>query len=185
MDKVVLQLIDELKNLNSLNECYEVIDKYCDTVDGFEDLDLNLFRYKDIYIRSGKIFNLEPQKQIFEKLSEFNLYTAPEFVAYIRLENNEDMILITRIQNSQNSSIEPYINERKNVTTDAKQELIHDFDELAKKNIYNPIINSAKEWFVISTTKKLYIDNWIQLKTFTDNNEKAEKRSSLLSLLEM
>ena len=47
------QYIFGKENLYSLKECYEYIDEMVEKQEGFKELDLNLFKYKDIFIRKN------------------------------------------------------------------------------------------------------------------------------------
>lgn len=185
MDKIFAQFLNDIKKTKDLKECYKVIDKYCAENTDFEEKDLNLFKYKNIFIRTGKSINMEYNSQIIESLKKFNLSCAPEFVESIKL-NDEDMILLTRVDGIENDDFEYYMPISDTITKENKQKLAKDFETLAKKDLYNPVmVDSAREWFVIPKTKTIYIDKWNNLQIFQSQDEINEKRKALYELCEL
>ena len=63
--------IKTVENLYSLKECYEYIDDMVEKQEGFKELDLNLFKYKDIFIRTGKIFGIVNTADCIENILKY------------------------------------------------------------------------------------------------------------------
>ncbi len=176
--------IKTVENLYSLKECYEYIDEMVEKQEDFKELDLNLFKYKDIFIRTGKIFSIVNTADCIENISKYNLATAPEFVKTIRLKNNDDMVLITRVNGSEVSDFERYLDKKNVLSEKERTKVIEDFDKLAEKNLYNPsMTDDLNYWFVIAD--KIYIDKWVELSSFDSDDEKQEKRKVLLEMCDL
>ena len=181
MQETLSTLIKKLKNCDCLENCYDILDEYCENIDSFQAIDLNLFKYRDIYIRTGKVFNLEVVAEVLKNIADLNLKTAPILVENILCKNNEDMVLITKINGCVND-LEKYLKLKNELDESSKNEILEDFDKLATKGIYNQaMLEGQSNWFVIVDTKKVYIDNWEQLNYFNENQE--ELRNNLLELL--
>ncbi len=168
MNEDILLMSNEFKGMHNLKDAYNFIDSN----NNLQELDLNLFKYKDFYIRTGKIFNLSPYVQNLKTINPLKIKCAPLLVETIPLKNEQDIILITKIPNSENSELIKYNKVKKDIPLIAKQDFINDFDKLAKQGIYNPIINeSTNNWLVIKNNNQIYIDDWSNLKTFDKENK--------------
>lgn len=176
--------IKTVENLYSLKECYEYIDEMVEKQEGFKELDLNLFKYKDIFIRTGKIFGIVNTADCIENILKYNLSTAPEFIKAIRLKNNDDMVLITRVQGSESFKFKRYLDEKNVLSEEERIKVIEDFDKLAEHNLYNPsMTEDLNYWFVLGN--KIYIDKWVGLLSFESDVDKQEKRKVLLEMCDL
>lgn len=176
--------IKTVENLYSLKECYEYIDEMVEKQEGFKELDLNLFKYKDIFIRTGKIFGIVNTADCIENILKYKLSTAPEFIKAIRLKNNDDMVLITRVQGSENFEFKRYLDEKNVLSEEERIKVIEDFDKLAEHNLYNPsMTEDLNYWFVLGN--KIYIDKWVGLLSFESDVDKQEKRKVLLEMCDL
>lgn len=163
MDEEVLLMSNEFKDMRNLKDAYNFID----SKNNLQELDLNLFKYKDFYIRTGKIFNFAPYVQNLKTITPLKIKCAPQLIESIPLKNEQDIVLITRIPNSENNELIKYNKVKKDLSLITKQDFIDDFDKLAQQGLYNPIINeSTNNWLVIPTTNQIYIDDWSSLKNF-------------------
>ncbi|MCD8377215.1 MAG: hypothetical protein LUB59_00340 [Candidatus Gastranaerophilales bacterium] len=184
MDEFFEKFINEITKCNALEDCYILIDKCVEDISGFKELDLNLFKYGEFYIRTGKRFNLEYIAGNLEEIKELQLSSAPEFVIAAKLHNNEDMVLITKISGSSGGEFENYMRVRNNLTTETKKLVVNDFDKMASKGFYNPaMVDSASNWYVISG--RVYIDKWSVFADFQNDNQIKDKRNILLQMCEL
>lgn len=176
--------IKEVEKFESLKECYEYIDEIIEKQSHFTELDLNLFKYKDVFIRTGKIFGIVNTADCIENVAKYNLFTAPEFIKSIRLKNNDDMVLITKVNGSESSEFKRYLDVKDDLSKEAREKVIKDFDKLANNNLYNSsMTDDLNYWFVIAN--EVYIDKWSGLSNFESESDKIEKRKVLLEMCDL
>jgi len=176
----------KIKESETLDDCYDLMDCWVEKIEEFKEMDLNLFKYQDYYFRTGKVFNLLAVSDSLKLVSELSLSSAPVLIENIILKHNDDMVLITRVPDSGDCEFEKYMDSKNTLNEQSRQNIIDDFEKLAKKGIYNPAMtDSVIDWYVIPETKKIYIDKWSDIVHFQNKEDIDEKRRQLYDMCDI
>ena len=100
---------------------------------------------------------------------------APKVIRKMYAENN-NAVIITKIEDSLGKDLIPYESVEKDVPVANKKQLAEEMIRMLNEgNLYNPaVINNKKFWFVTPNEKKIIIDDWSELKRCNSEVEKQE-----------
>ena len=178
-DKLLVQISEHIRNLDdvaSSNRYFEGITKENPE---FTKIGNNVYKYKDYFVNIGKKFKLNTHAHRLEELREYNISSAPEIIAYSDLKNNLDCVLITKIKNCKTSAPIPYEEVQADVTLEAKNKFMEDFEKLAKNNIAVENMLNKNNWYVVPDTGEIVLSNWADFSKFGDDFSKSTFRNKL------
>ena len=175
-------LTKEIKNAADDDEMYEILEKYCQNYPDFKELDLNLFRYKDYFIKPGTKFNIEPIVVKLKTIADLNLQCGPKLIYYRTLKNDDDVILITQVLGAGSGDLNGYPEVKNTVSVESKKQLIKDYDKLAEKGLFNPVISDSIQNWLVTEQGSIYIDDWSLLRGLIDDETIKDGRKDLIDM---
>lgn len=180
MEPALKEFIEEINGVDSLKKAYAIIDGRCENNPDFKELDLNLFRYKDYFIRTGKALYLQNYADNLKTVSSLGVKCAPKLIYSKTYGDNGDMVLITKVNGAKDSELLDYMEVANNLPMQPRTRLVEDFEILAREGLYNPFISSgAGNWLVTSDKENIYIDDWTNLNHFKNDSEKSTMRKEI------
>ena len=132
-DDLMCASVEATKGFGGLTDANQYFSDLCQSVPGFVKLENNAYHYKDYYINVGKRFLMAGHADCLMKLSHFELSCLPECIAYIWLDNDEDMVLFTRVKGSGDHRLMA-CSCPSQMPEQARRKLLADADRLMKEN---------------------------------------------------
>ena len=181
-DGLIVKISDAIRNLEDLASSNKFFENIVKDNKDFIKIDNNVYKYNDYFINIGKKFKLNPHAHRLEEIREYKLSSAPEIIAYSDFKNNMDCVLITRIKNSKTSVPVPYEEVQADVTLEAKNKFLQDFDKLARDNIAVDNMLNKRNWYVVPETGDIILSNWSDFSKFGDEVSKSIFKNKLREL---
>ncbi len=181
-DNLIVKISDAIRNLEDLSSSNKFFENIVKDNKDFIKVDNNVYRYKDYFINIGKKFKLNTHAHRLEEIREYQLSSAPEIIAYSDLKNNMDCVLVTRIKNCKTSTPVPYEEVQADVTLEAKNKFLRDFDKLAKDDIAVDTMLDKRNWYVVPDTGEIILSNWSDFSKFGDDISKSVFKNKLREL---
>lgn len=156
---VIKDAVEAIKGVDNLMEANRYFCELCESVSGFDKLSNNVYRYKDFFINAGKRVFMATHAEGLRIDADLGLSCLPELAAYIWLDNDEDMVLITRIKNSCGQRIVPLDGEY-HLTETVRQEMLNDAERLMEKGYtVASMINDRSDWYILEDCSVVIFSN--------------------------
>ncbi len=178
---MICNAMEVAKKFNGLTDANQYFAKLCENVPGFVKLGNNVYHYKDYFINLGKRFTMAGHAQCLMGVTRLNLSCLPEGVACIWFDNDEDMVLFTRIKGSENRRLIPY-SDVLGVSSEAKQNLLADAERLMEENYAVLAITEGKDsWYVVEGEGRI-IFSYCDLAFVSDEAKPAYRKRVIEAL---
>ncbi len=156
---VIKDVVEALKDTDNLMEANRYFCELCESVSGFEKLSSNVYRYKDFFINIGKRVFMAVHAEGLRIVADLGLSCLPELAAYVWLDNDEDMVLITRVKDSFGQHILPFKGEYQ-LTDALRQELLADADRLMESGYtVASLIGDRSDWYILEDCSAVIFSN--------------------------
>ncbi len=155
--------VEDAREFGGLADANIYLDNLCRTVPGFLKQANNVYRYKDYFINVGVRFLMAGHATNLMTIADWNLSCAPEGIAEVWLNNDHDMVLVTRIKCSENRRIIPFSATKpdKEVHHQAKLRLLEDVDRLAERGYAcSAVTENPKSWYFLEGDNRIIISDW-------------------------
>lgn len=181
-EALIHEAAEAAKCFYGLTDANQYFTALCDSNPGFVQLGSNVYRYKDYYINIGKRFLMAGHGRIIMDLAEQELSCLPQGVAVIWLDNDEDMVLITRIKGSEGHRLVPYSEYTTMLSEQARKNLLSDVDRLLEKNqALISVTKNKNSWHVIEGKDRIILSR-CELAYASDEAKPAFRRRVLEAL---
>ena len=118
----------------------------------------------------------------FTDLNRLELSCLPQGIALIWLDNNEDMVLITRIRGSNEHRLVPYCEYRPGLSVQARKKLLADVDRLLDENYALLAVAKDKDaWYILEGEERILF-SYCETAFVPDNAKPAYRRRVLEAL---
>ena len=155
-DGVIFSIVETAKSFWGLTEANLYFQTLCDHKPGFAQLGNNVYHYKDYYINLEKRFLMAGHSQCLMDLARLELSCLPQGIALIWLDNDEDMVLITRIRGSERHRLIPYNEYPTALSVQTRQQLLADVDRLLYANQAIGAVTERKEsWYILEGEERI------------------------------
>lgn len=181
-DALIFNVVEAAKSFFGLTEANLYFTTLCDHKPEFVQLGNNVYRYKDYYIQVGKRFLMAGHGQCIMNLARLELSCLPQGIALIWLDNDEDMVFITRIRGSEGHRLVPYSEYPTALSVLARQQLLADVDRLLAENHAVLAVTERKEsWHILEGEDRI-IFSYCEL-AFVPDKAKPAYRGRVLEAL--
>ena len=153
---LLFDAVEAAKRFYGMTEANQYFRELGDSNPEFVQLANNVYRYRDYYINVGKRIFMAGHGSGLMGLNRLELSCLPQGIATIWLDNNEDMVLITRIKGSEGRRLVPC----GVLSAQAKQRLLADVDRLMEENYALSAVTAGKDsWYVIEGEDRIIFSN--------------------------
>lgn len=178
---VIKDAVEALKGIDNLMEANRYFCELCESVSGFEKLSSNRYRYRDFFFNVGKRVFMAAHADGLRIVADLGLSCLPELAAYIWPDNDEDMVLITRIKDSCGQRILPFEGDHW-LTEAVRQEILADAERLMEKGYtVASLINDRSDWYILEDRSAVIFSN-CELVYVPDNAKPAFRNRVLEGL---
>ena len=122
--------------------------------------------------------------ELFGFAEQKELSCLPQAIAVIWLDNNEDMVLITRVKGSEGRRLLPYEGPVSALPVQARQRILADVDRLLEENSAISAVAEGKDWWNVIEGEGSIIFSRCEI-AFVPDAAKAAYRSRVLKMLEL
>lgn len=183
-DELIFEVIQAVKTFGGLSEANQYFKAVCARNAEFAQLGNNVYHYKDYFINVGKAFLMAGHGRCIMDLTRLELSCLPQGIALIRLDNDEDMVLITRIKGSEKQRLIPYTAHNAALSLQARLRLLADADRLLADNrTILALTQGKKSWYILEDEGRI-IFSLCEI-AFVPENAKPVYRSRILEALDL
>ncbi len=183
-DALIYEAVEAAKGFDRLADANLYFKALCDSMPKFVQLSNNVYRYKDYFIQVGKRFLMAGHGSSLMSLSGMELSFLPQGIAVIWLDNDEDMVLITRIKGSEAHRLLPYSGPVSALSVQARQRLLADADRLLEDNRAVLAVTKEKDSWNLLEGEERIVFSRCEL-AFVPDGAKAAYRSRVLEALQL
>jgi len=183
-DTLIYQAAEAAKGFYGLTDANQYFAGMCEHNADFVQLSNNVFRYKDYFIQVGKRFIMAGHGNALMGLAQKELSCLPQAIAVIWLDNNEDMVLVTRVKGSEGRRLLPYEGPVSALPVQARQRILADVDRLLEENSAISAVAEGKDWWNVIEGEGSIIFSRCEI-AFVPDAAKAAYRSRVLKTLEL
>ena len=181
---MLFEAVEAAKGFDGLSDANEYFTALCESEPNFVKLGNNVYRYKDYYIQVGKRFLMAGHGRALMGLAGLELSCLPQGIAVIWLDNDEDMVLITRIKGSEGHRLLPYDGHVSGLPVEARRRLLADADRLLEGNqAVSAIAGGIDSWNLLEGEERIVLSR-CEI-AFVPDGAKAAYRSRVLKALEL
>ena len=183
-EALIFKAVEAARCFHGLTEANVYFGDLCNSQPEFVRLTNNVYRYKDYYINVGKRFLMAGHGECLMGLNRLELSCLPQGIALIWLDNNEDMVLITRIRGSEAHRLVPYSEYRTGLSVQTRKKLLADADRLLDENRALLAVTKDKDaWYILEDEERI-IFSYCE-SAFVPDNAKPAYRSRVLEALDL
>lgn len=179
-DPLIFEIVEAAKSFYGMTDANLYFGALCDSRPEFVCLSNNVYRFKDYYIQVGKRLFMAGHGNCLMGLSRLELSCLPQGIGLIWLDNNEDMVLITRIPGSEGHRLAPY----SGLSPQMKQRLLGDVDRLLEENYALLTVTEGKDsWHVLEGQDRIIFSHCDT--AFVPDGAKPAYRCRVLDALDL
>lgn len=180
-DAVIRNAVEAADGFNDLSQANRYFLQLCESISGFSKLDNNVYHYKEFYINVGKRVFMARHAEGLRVVADFELSCIPELMAYIWLNNGEDMVLITRVKGSEGQRLCP-CEDKKRLPETVRCRLLGDADRLMEKGYaIAALTDVCSVWYYVENSGKVIFSN-CEL-AYVSEKAKSAYRKKVLNVL--
>lgn len=183
-DELIFEAVEAAKGFDRLTDANLYFKALCDSKPEFVQPGNNVYRYKDYYINVGKRFLMAGHGRCLMNLARLELSCLPQGIALIWLDNDEDMMLITRVRGSEGHCLLPYSGPVSALSVKARQNLLADVDRLLEENYAVSAVTEGKNSWNLLEGEDRIIFSHCEIAFVPDAAKKAY-RSRVLETLDL
>ncbi len=181
---MIYQAAEAAKGFYGLTDANQYFAGMCERNRDFAQLGNNVFRYKDYFIQVGKRFLMAGHGRALMSMAEKELSFLPQGIAVIWLDNDEDMVLITRVKGSEGHRLLPFEGPVSTLPEHTRQRILADVDRLLEENSAISAVAEGKDWWNVIEGEGSIIFSRCEI-AFVPDAAKAVYRSRVLRTLEL
>ena len=181
-ETLIFKTVEAAVGFYGLREANLYFNGLCNSEPEFVQQTNNVYRYKDYYIQAGKRFLMAGHGECLMGLNRLELSCLPQGIALIWLDNNEDMVLITRITGSEGHRLVPYSEYGTGISEQTRKNLLADVDRLMDANYALMAVTGDKDTWYIIEGKEQVVFSYCNTAFVPDNAKPAYRRRVLEAL---
>jgi len=182
-DELICSSVEAAKSFYGLADANLYFASLCQSNPDFAGPANNVYHYKDYYINVGKRFAMAGHADCLMKLSHFELSCVPECIAYIWLDNDEDMVLFTRVKRSGDHRLMA-CSCPSQMPEQARRKLLADADRLMKENYaVLALTEEPNSWHFLEGEDRIIFSNCAL--AYVSDQARAAYRKRVLEKLDL
>lgn len=167
-ETIAKQAAQELATAENLTEANRYLDGLTQQHDGFTKIANNLYRCGDILYNTGLRFAMEAHARGLEAAGQLQIASAPERIAFIRLQNGTHCALITRVEGvSEGMPIPCKGGDWRRISPEGCKSFIADAEKLRESNMINDALLNTASWHVVPSNGMIIVSDWSSLRWCT------------------
>ena len=168
MPEYIKTLLNDVKNTTGYHKFFVTIDECCEKNPQFKELEHNLYKTGEYFIRTGTVEDADYLRQLLTILKKNNVGIVPEFIAS---ETNDDgfSVIVLKIPGTKTGDLIEYDKGYNLLESNAKKAAYKDFQTLTKLGVVNlDVLDYDCLQITPDKPNKIVTKSWSNLCTLDD-----------------